>query len=38
MGEKEGPTVIIPDKSKKPEGKKISKKIGEYVDYEELDK
>ena len=38
MGETESPTVIKPDKSKKPEGKKISKEIGEYVDYEELDK
>jgi hypothetical protein len=38
MGETEEPTVINPDKDKKSTGKKISKKIGEYVDYEELDK
>jgi len=38
IGETEGPPVRKPEKDKKSAGKKISKEIGEYVDYEELDK
>jgi large-conductance mechanosensitive channel len=34
----EGESRVVPEDKKHPDTKKISKNIGEYVDYEETDK